>query len=319
MRSLSTESDMAAVVIDGILIVTLDKQGDRVNLLGRAAMRLAHARLDVLEARPDVRALLFVSGKERCFLGGGDLNEVARLGGEEALAFADEGTALHDRIARSRKPIYAAVRGACIGGGVELALACRAVAAADGPGTRFALPDVHIGIVPMCGLTQRLPRRVGVPEASRLILTGLPLDARAALARGLVDTLLSDEDFLASARRWVAARIDRDLATPPAIDDGPRPLRALDRCVIGAVQTTARLGGKTALGWMMRAMEVGLVEGAGHGAAVAARGFAATVSDPAIRARMEVHLRRTTGRADGGLVEAAVASERAGVSPPRAA
>jgi len=83
MRSLSTESDMAAVVTDGLLIVTLDKQGERVNLLGRAAMRLAHARLDRLEACSDVRALLFVSGKERCFLGGGALNEVSRPGREE--------------------------------------------------------------------------------------------------------------------------------------------------------------------------------------------------------------------------------------------
>ncbi|HEY0591246.1 MAG TPA: 3-hydroxyacyl-CoA dehydrogenase NAD-binding domain-containing protein, partial [Thermoanaerobaculia bacterium] len=125
---------------------------------------------------------------------------------EEAESLARRGHALLDRIARSQKPFVAAIDGAALGGGLEVALACRARVASDAPRTLLALPEVTLGLLPGAGGTQRLPRLVGLAAALPLLLTGARVRARRALAIGLVDKIVPAEELLDAAME-VAAQL----------------------------------------------------------------------------------------------------------------
>jgi 3-hydroxyacyl-CoA dehydrogenase/enoyl-CoA hydratase/3-hydroxybutyryl-CoA epimerase len=108
----------------------------------------------------------------------------------DAEALSRQGQAMADRVERCRVPIVAAVHGACLGGGLEVALACAWRVATEHPKTTFALPEVQLGLIPGMGGTQRLPRRIGLQAALDMILTGKTVRARKALAMGLVDDLV---------------------------------------------------------------------------------------------------------------------------------
>jgi 3-hydroxyacyl-CoA dehydrogenase/enoyl-CoA hydratase/3-hydroxybutyryl-CoA epimerase len=100
------------------------------------------------------------------------------------------GQGLLRRLELLRVPVVASIHGACLGGGVELALACRYRVCTDHPKTTFALPEVQLGLIPGIGGTQRLPRRVGLQAALDMILTGRSVRAKRALQMGLVDEMV---------------------------------------------------------------------------------------------------------------------------------
>src|SRR5262249_40451068 len=103
-------------------------------------------------------------------------------------------------------PTVAAIHGACLGGGLELALACTFRAATEHPKTKLGLPEVQLGLIPGLGGTQRLPRLIGVPDALDLILTGKQLDARRAKKAGLVDAVCHPADLRQAALRLLALK-----------------------------------------------------------------------------------------------------------------
>src|SRR5687768_9826090 len=113
---------------------------------------------------------------------------------------------LHDALPISWEalpfPTVAAVRGTCLGGGTELALASTAIVVSDRKSARLGLPEVRLGIVPAWGGCTRLPRRIGIAAALDLILTGKNVDGRRALRLGLADALFPDATFAAEVRRF---------------------------------------------------------------------------------------------------------------------
>jgi 3-hydroxyacyl-CoA dehydrogenase/enoyl-CoA hydratase/3-hydroxybutyryl-CoA epimerase len=125
---------------------------------------------------------------------------------------------LMDRIERSRMPIVAAIHGACLGGGLEAALACAYRIATDHPKTVLALPEVQLGLIPGAGGTQRLPRTVGLRNALDMILTGKNVRAKKALKIGLVDEVVHPEIL-----RDVALDRARALAAGKGVRKGRRP------------------------------------------------------------------------------------------------
>jgi enoyl-CoA hydratase/carnithine racemase len=172
---------------DGIARLALDRAGSSTNTLGAPVLAELNEALDQLDRDPP-RGLVIVSGKASGFIAGADVDEFKAIGDESAaLALVKRGWDTFERLAAVKYPTVALVRGFCLGGGLELALACRYRIVVDEPGTRLGLPEVMLGIVPGWGGMKRLPRLTGAPAALDLMLTGRTIDARRAKRIGVAD------------------------------------------------------------------------------------------------------------------------------------
>lgn len=190
---------------DNVAVVTLDCPGKPVNTLTPDLLEEFEQHAAVLLDDSTVKAIVVASGKPDTFIAGADLELAARMSDAEAEAFSRRGNALLTRLATARIPIVAAVHGAALGGGLEVALACHAIVASDDPATVLALPEVTLGLLPAAGGTQRLPRRVGLAAALPLLLTGKRVRARTALRMGLVDILTTPGGIAETAARAALA------------------------------------------------------------------------------------------------------------------
>lgn len=171
---------------DGTAHLVADHPSRKLNVLDLDALASLESALTTLEAAPP-RGLLVRSAKPGSFIAGADLGVLARVTSEaEVEAYVRRGQAAYARLAALSCPTLAVIDGVCLGGGLELALACDSRLAADEPRTRIGLPEVQLGLLPAWGGTTRLPRLVGVPAALDLILAGRQLDARRAEKLGLV-------------------------------------------------------------------------------------------------------------------------------------
>lgn len=164
------------------------------NVLNRSVLKELELVLNELEEGEYVRAVI-VTGTGRFFCAGADINELAHLntahGGSE---FAVHGQSLLNRIERSDKPVLAAINGTCVGGGLELALACHVRVAVAG--AILGLPEIKLGLIPGFGGTQRLPRIVGPSKAAEMILTGESLSAEEALRIGLLSRVVPPHELI---------------------------------------------------------------------------------------------------------------------------
>lgn len=194
---------------DGGAWLWLDVADAGTNTLSTRVLGELEQRLDEVEAaRP---AYLVVASRKPGFIAGADVHEFGRIESvDDADALIRRGQALMDRMAALPVPTVARIRGHCLGGGLELALACRYRVADDDPATRLGLPEVKLGIHPGFGGSVRLPMIVGAPAALDLMLSGRTVDARAARRMGLVDEAVSP---------WLVDEAARRLATS---DPGPR-------------------------------------------------------------------------------------------------
>ena len=191
---MSTQLNQPAVtldVVDGIAVLTFDLPGESVNKFSPAVIDEFSAHIDRIEKDTSIRGAALISGKKGNFVAGADIDQFLefRTAADAAKASAF-GHAMFHRIEKGRVPVVAAVDGACLGGGLEFALACAYRIAADSPKTLFALPEVKIGLIPGAGGTQRLPKRVGLQAALDMILTGKNVRAKKALQIGLVDEMV---------------------------------------------------------------------------------------------------------------------------------
>ncbi|NYT37206.1 enoyl-CoA hydratase [Allopusillimonas soli] len=171
----------------GIAWLTFDCPGIPVNRLSAQALRELNLVLDYFEQTPP-SALIIQSGKKAGFIAGADIDEFSQLDSrDKAIELVERGWNTFGRLARVRYPTLALIDGHCMGGGLELALACRYRLAVDQPGTALSLPEVMLGIFPGWGGMLRLPRLIGAPAALDMMLTGRAQNARKAAALGLVD------------------------------------------------------------------------------------------------------------------------------------
>ena len=171
---------------DELAWLTFDKHAESTNTFSRAALDELACALEAIKAASP-KGLVIRSAKEN-FIAGADVEEFTRFKSpEEAMAFVRLGWDVFERLRGLPFPTTAMVNGFCMGGGVELALACRYRVALDDPKTRFALPEVMLGIVPAWHGVQWLPKLVGPAAAFDMLLTGKSVDARRARRIGLVD------------------------------------------------------------------------------------------------------------------------------------
>ena len=177
--------------VDGIAVVSIDVPGEPVNLV-TADLRAEFAAIfDQLVADSSIRGVVLASAKPDTWIAGADIDEFLMMKGPAAAeALSRGGQELLARLESLDVPVVAAIHGACLGGGLETALACRYRIATDHPKTVLALPEVQLGLIPGAGGTQRLPRLIGLQRALDLILTGRTVRARKAYQMGLVDELV---------------------------------------------------------------------------------------------------------------------------------
>ncbi|HEX6532075.1 MAG TPA: enoyl-CoA hydratase-related protein [Nitrospira sp.] len=154
-----------------------------------------------------VRAVI-IRGSGRFFCAGADIHELTRLTTSHAgTEFALQGQGLFNHIERCDKPVLAAINGICLGGGLELALACHIRIAATG--VSLGLPEIKLDLIPGFGGTQRLSRVVGASKAAEMILTGESVTADEALEIGLVSRVVPSDELMMQAdaiARMIAAR-----------------------------------------------------------------------------------------------------------------
>jgi 3-hydroxyacyl-CoA dehydrogenase/enoyl-CoA hydratase/3-hydroxybutyryl-CoA epimerase len=196
---------------DGIVVLTLDRAGESANSLGREVLDELGLLLERVAIEPP-KGVVIVSGKPGSFVVGADLREFegyAKTG--QVSAAIDRGHRVFARLAALRCPTVCAIHGVSMGGGTEMALACRYRVASDDPKTRIGLPEVLIGIHPGWGGLARLPHLIGAPKAFEMMLTGKALSAGAAKAIGLVDAVVPESELLARAKLLVARRPTRPL------------------------------------------------------------------------------------------------------------
>jgi len=199
---------------DGVATIVFDVPGEPVNTLKATFADEFTQLVERLEADDSIRAAVFTSGKKDGFVAGADVSMLQKVkNAADAQHVSITGQRAMNRIAELKKPIVAAIHGACLGGGLELALACHARVASDGRKTKLGLPEVQLGLLPGAGGTQRLPQLIGLQASLDLMLTGKQVDARKAARLGLVDEVVP-EPLLTQ----VAHKLALELASSPASD-----------------------------------------------------------------------------------------------------
>ncbi|KAK4879799.1 hypothetical protein RN001_007945 [Aquatica leii] len=178
-------------IVDNVAVLTLDSPNSKVNSLNAEVMNEITSFLFELESNPKLQAGVLISGKPGCFIAGADISMLLQCkSADEAIQIPRAGQHIFKAIEDSRKPIVAAIQGACLGGGLETALACHYRIAVKDKQTGLGLPEVMLGLLPGAGGTQRLPQLVSVPNSLDLMLTGKTVKADRAKKLGIVDLLV---------------------------------------------------------------------------------------------------------------------------------
>ncbi|WP_257346474.1 enoyl-CoA hydratase [Pseudalkalibacillus decolorationis] len=179
-------------------VATLLLQNAPANALCSSMIKELNTVLDQVENDSDVKAIV-VRGEGRFFSAGADIKEFTKIKGEQSFAeLGAFGQRVFKRIEQFSKPIIAAVHGAALGGGLELAMACHIRIVTDS--TKLGLPELQLGLVPGFAGSQRLPRYIGTAKATELLLTSEPISGIEAVQWGLANqSVSSDEDLLEKA------------------------------------------------------------------------------------------------------------------------
>ncbi|MBO8170458.1 MAG: enoyl-CoA hydratase [Bacillaceae bacterium] len=212
-------SNVHLEVKERIACVTIDHPP--ANALNRATLEELEQVLDRVEKDSDIKVAV-VTGEGKFFVAGADIKEFLQVNRDEGDGLARLGQRVFNRIENLKKPVIAAINGACLGGGLELALACHIrIAASD---AKLGLPELNLGLIPGYGGTQRLPRVIGKEKATELILASRMIDGEEAFQTGLVSKVVPLEslmDEVQSLARTIASKsaVSLQLALE-AINDG---------------------------------------------------------------------------------------------------
>jgi 3-hydroxyacyl-CoA dehydrogenase/enoyl-CoA hydratase/3-hydroxybutyryl-CoA epimerase len=204
---------------DGVVILTLDDPNQSANTMNAAYAASIKATLDRLEAEKDEITGVIITSAKKTFFAGGDLNDLktaTRENSDEIATFVREGKAVLRRLETLGKPVVAAINGAALGGGLEIALACHHRIVVDDPKAVLGFPEVQLGLLPGAGGVVRTVRMLGIVNAlMQLLLQGQRLRPAKALEIGLVDEVVpTRDDLIPAAKKWIAAQAGEEVAQP---------------------------------------------------------------------------------------------------------
>ncbi|XP_053565455.1 trifunctional enzyme subunit alpha, mitochondrial [Bombina bombina] len=178
-------------VKDNVAVVRFNTPNSKVNTLSKQLQEEFNDVMNEVWANNSVESAVLISSKPGCFIAGADINMIeACKTPQEVQHLSREGQKMFAKLEKSPKPIVAAINGSCLGGGLELAIACQYRVATKDKKTVLGTPEVLLGLLPGAGGTQRLPKMVGIPTAFDMMLTGRNIRAGKAKKMGLVDLLV---------------------------------------------------------------------------------------------------------------------------------
>jgi enoyl-CoA hydratase len=240
-RMMTTEREISIERRGPVALIALGPDRQPA-ILGYALVKALCEAMEALDQDPEIRVIILTGG-ERVFAAGANLAEMANKGPFDGRL--RERFVLRDRINRVAKPIIAAVAGAALGGGSELAMCCDIILAADN--ARFGQPEILFGIIPGSGGTQRLARLVGKHKAMEMVLTGDPVNAEEARQLGIVNRVVPQAELLDAA--WTMAA---SIAAKPAL-----AVKAAKESILAAFNTGLNEGLAIERGhfWMLLASE----------------------------------------------------------------
>lgn len=192
---------------DQLLWLCFDKQGSSTNTLDKEVMdELSHI-LGYLEQEKKYKGLIIASAKHNGFIAGADISQFNQFKDiDQAVELLRQGQKVFDQLEKLPQSTVAMIEGFCLGGGLELALACRYRVVEESSKTKLGLPEVKLGIHPGWGGTVRLPRLIGGPQAMDLILTGRLINGKTAEKIGLVNVALPKRHLVKAARYYAAGK-----------------------------------------------------------------------------------------------------------------
>jgi 3-hydroxyacyl-CoA dehydrogenase/enoyl-CoA hydratase/carnithine racemase len=307
-RTLSVERDA-----DGLVVLTFSVPGRSQNVLGQEVFADLSWAIDELDAGPSPAAVIVRSGRPGSFFAGADMDRLERLhavGRADVERLCDAGRAAFGRLSSRPWPSVAVIDGACLGGGLELALACDCRVASDAPHTLLGFPEVKLGLLPGWGGTVRLPRLIGPGPAVELLASGEAVDGRAAQRLGLVDACVPAAVALESARRLALAAAARGSHLEARRRrSAPVHLASAERDFLAATSAAVILGRSGGHYPAPPAILQTVLDGIGVGADEAARlesaAFAALAATPVSRQLIRVFRLGERNRHDSGLDESA--------------
>ena len=311
----------------GVATLLLDLPGESVNTLSPDVGAEFDALLTRYENDAAVRAIVLASGKADGFIAGARIEMIRAVkDAAEAEDLSRQGQVGFDRLEAYGKPVVAAIHGACLGGGLEWALACTYRVASSDPKTQLGLPEVQLGLLPGAGGTQRLPRLIGLANALDLILAGKIVKARKALALGLID-----EACPAPMLRRVA--VERALALADGTLKPRRPMPRKPTGMLAAQQlllesnplgrsvlfskAKEQLLGKTRGNYpgpelALEAIRVGAARGMAAGLAAEAKAFGQLAVSDVSRRLVEIFFAQTAMKRESGVADPAVKARQVG-------
>jgi 3-hydroxyacyl-CoA dehydrogenase/enoyl-CoA hydratase/3-hydroxybutyryl-CoA epimerase len=216
----------------GVAVVVFDLPGEPVNKFSQAVKDEFAPMMRALKEDAAVKGVVLISGKRDSFIAGADIEEFVAAKSEEAFrGLSRGGQQFFDELEAFPKPIVVAINGACLGGGLELALACQYRIASTHPKTALGLPETQLGIIPGAGGCNRLPRLVGLRAALDMILTAKNIRPDKALRMGLVDevvapAILREVAVRAAGAGRVPQRRGRPAGLASRLLDGTAPGRS---------------------------------------------------------------------------------------------
>lgn len=306
----------------GVALVIIDSPGDSMNTLKADFAARFSEVLDRLDDDASVRAVVLASAKQDSFVAGADIQMLEELEtAEQGTRLSRSGQAVLDRLERGPWPAVAAIHGACLGGGLELALACRERIASTDAKTKLGLPEVQLGLLPGLGGTQRLPRLIGVQPALDLMLTGRHVDARKARRLGIVDEVVPESILVAVAiERALALAVepakrttldalkgffDKEELTELALAENPLGRRVLFD------QAKKRLGSKThgkypAPERILQVVKLGLERGARAGMEAESTAFGELSTSREARHLIQIFLATQELKKDRGISDVTI-------------
>ncbi len=267
---------------DNIGVITIDVPGEKVNTLKAEFVEQINDVLLKAQQLATLEGLVILSGKPDSFIAGADITMIAACHtAQEAQTLAKKGQSTLAQIAAFPVPVVAAIHGTCLGGGLELALACHSRVCSLDDKTALGLPEVQLGLLPGSGGTQRLPRLIGASKALDMMLTGRHVRARQALRMGLVDEAVPQSILLQTAIERVKQgwKSRRALPWQERLLNGPLG-RSLLFSIVRKKTLEKTHGNYPAAERIIQVVRTGLDQGSASGYEAEARAFGELAMSP---------------------------------------
>ncbi len=213
---------------DQILWLYFDKQNASVNTMDREVMEELSDITDNLVGSIEYKGVIIASAKKNGFIAGADISQFTQFSDiDEATLLLKSGQGIYDKIERLKMPVVAMIDGFCLGGGMELVLACHYRVVEDGAKTRLGLPEVKLGIHPGWGGSVRMPRLIGAMQGLNMVLSGHTISGKAAAKIGLADVAVPKRHLMTAAKSYVLEKPARHQATWLQNLSNTKPMRII--------------------------------------------------------------------------------------------